>query len=450
MVSADNLNFDVLTQIFAYLYGNDLVSVSLVSRSFLTSVTPKLYQTLVFCQSQAKRYPRIFSPFTTILARPELATHVRTCDISAIANYKGRPHQQFMSECITALEKCQNLSRFYCTLNVLPSFLLVLTKKSRLEDIRVRASLEISQSKLLVEMKGLQSVALDSPSWSLMNLLPDWLGSMSPSLTHLTITRSNEISETILGPVLRRLPSLLGLQIISCPKVEHFKVLELVRHTPRLQNLAFTTWESPETSTCTYADLCHLQSLTMETRNHVSPDSVTALWSGIISTTSRSGAPLASLTLKTTRKSLIAHSLVQEIIKAHSATLQQLRLINCSIGNELLKDLAQKCDKLGKLCVAIPLHDIKQFARSISESMSLHTLVDVPEPHGSHAPGRSLREDDVRELMYWSPKLRRIISDNRSWEGNKLSTGALQITLERFRLAAMKSEFMITTDPAFD
>lgn len=59
MVSADNLNLDCLELIFAYLYGNDLVSVSLVSRSFLAGVISRLYRNLIFKLNQAKRYPAV-------------------------------------------------------------------------------------------------------------------------------------------------------------------------------------------------------------------------------------------------------------------------------------------------------------------------------------------------------------------------------------------------------
>ena len=59
MVSADNLNLDCLELIFAHLHGNDLVSVSLVSRSFLAGVIPRLYRSLVFRLNQAKRYPAV-------------------------------------------------------------------------------------------------------------------------------------------------------------------------------------------------------------------------------------------------------------------------------------------------------------------------------------------------------------------------------------------------------
>lgn len=61
MVSADNLNLDCLELIFAYLHGNDLVAVSLVSRSFLAAIIPRLYRTLAFKVNQAKRYPMVSS-----------------------------------------------------------------------------------------------------------------------------------------------------------------------------------------------------------------------------------------------------------------------------------------------------------------------------------------------------------------------------------------------------
>lgn len=61
MVSADNLNLDVLELIFANLgdSGKDLASVALVSRSFFAAVIPRLYCSLVFGLSQSKRYPKV-------------------------------------------------------------------------------------------------------------------------------------------------------------------------------------------------------------------------------------------------------------------------------------------------------------------------------------------------------------------------------------------------------
>lgn len=59
MVSADNLNLDCLELVFAHLSGNDLFSVSLVSKSFLAGIVPFLYRTLAYHLGNAKRYPAV-------------------------------------------------------------------------------------------------------------------------------------------------------------------------------------------------------------------------------------------------------------------------------------------------------------------------------------------------------------------------------------------------------
>ena len=59
MVSAYNLNFDVLSLVFSFLSGHDLVSVALVNKAFLNGVTPRLYHSLVLTHNHAKKYPKV-------------------------------------------------------------------------------------------------------------------------------------------------------------------------------------------------------------------------------------------------------------------------------------------------------------------------------------------------------------------------------------------------------
>lgn len=59
MVSADNLNLDVLETIFSHLSGNDLPSVALVSKSFLAAVIPGLYSTIIYRLRQQKGYQSV-------------------------------------------------------------------------------------------------------------------------------------------------------------------------------------------------------------------------------------------------------------------------------------------------------------------------------------------------------------------------------------------------------
>lgn len=62
MVSADNLNFDVLEVIFSFLSGHDLHSVALVSHSFYAGVLPRLYRTLRYTMRHGKKFPRVRPP----------------------------------------------------------------------------------------------------------------------------------------------------------------------------------------------------------------------------------------------------------------------------------------------------------------------------------------------------------------------------------------------------
>ena len=69
MGSADNLNLDCLELICAYLAGNDLVAASLVSRSFLAAVLPRLYRTIAFHLGNGKRYPNASRSRTPAVSR---------------------------------------------------------------------------------------------------------------------------------------------------------------------------------------------------------------------------------------------------------------------------------------------------------------------------------------------------------------------------------------------
>lgn len=104
MVSAENLNLDVLELIFAHLSGHDLTSVSLVSRTFFAGAIPTLYRNITYRLKEAKAYDtvrlldietrtlidhfgwQVMSPFAVLLQHKSLANHVRTIgEVSRLA-----------------------------------------------------------------------------------------------------------------------------------------------------------------------------------------------------------------------------------------------------------------------------------------------------------------------------------------------------------------------------
>ncbi|KAI5116204.1 hypothetical protein M0805_006761 [Coniferiporia weirii] len=392
MVSADNLHFDVLRQIFAHISGGDLISVALVSKAFLIGVMPRLYRTITFSQSQAKKYPKTVSPFALLLVRPYLAVHVRTCDISTLPLYKGQPNQEFLTDCVKALEICPNLTRFRLAPNVLPSFLSLLSEKEKLRDIHVNASVTTDQAEILSSLKGLRNIRLDHGSWCLMNLFPNWTSALSPTLTHLTFTWTSDLNEVILERALMNLPGLVGLHIRNCMKTNHTTVFRLICHTPLLESLSVTIWENPTTSSASFAEL----------------------------------------------EVDIPDILVAEILDAHADTLTSLKFTKCGLSNSSLRQICRRCKNLEKLAIHVPMKEISSFASALSESVSLHILIDEPGTRVTHSPRATLRHGDVKAFMIASPKLRTVFSDSREWRGSGNSDN-LQITLGRFKNSAFPS-----------
>ena len=56
MITADNLNLDVLEQIFHFLSEHDLPSIALVNQSFSAAVVSRLYKTISFRLRHSKGY----------------------------------------------------------------------------------------------------------------------------------------------------------------------------------------------------------------------------------------------------------------------------------------------------------------------------------------------------------------------------------------------------------
>jgi len=96
MITADNLNLDVLEQIFVFLSKHDLPSIALVNHSFSAAVVSRLYKTISFRLRHAKGYSNVsflltyflarsnmhtkgetISPFAVILSHPRLGVYVR-------------------------------------------------------------------------------------------------------------------------------------------------------------------------------------------------------------------------------------------------------------------------------------------------------------------------------------------------------------------------------------
>jgi hypothetical protein len=118
----------------------------------------------------------------------------------------AQPHPQFVRDCTRTLALCSNLRSFKYTGTCLPSFLLSLQDKTRLHDLRVNANLTSDQAVKLAEITGLRNLTLECASWSVVDILPKWVGSIGKSLTSLTlyVSRKHTIVSVTTQTLLKR------------------------------------------------------------------------------------------------------------------------------------------------------------------------------------------------------------------------------------------------------
>ncbi|KAJ7459217.1 hypothetical protein FB451DRAFT_1272231 [Mycena latifolia] len=439
MVSADNVNLDVLELIFTYLAGNDLASVALVSRSFFAGVIPRLYCTLQFRVAHAKRYPTLMSPFCAVAAHPEFAIHVRHVDIRTVPLMKTQCNPKFILECTRALALCPNITSFRCsTTSGLPPLLSALQQKDRLRSLRVHANLTPAQATRLARLPHLRDLTLDFPSGSLLNALPRWAGLLQNNLTSLTLFMAHELNETVLESALVELPGLLALHIIGCNKVDHVTVLSLVSHTPNLESLSMTTAENARALPTPPSPLPFLRSLALDARLPPGPvPTTTAVLSAIL--THLSAASLTSIILKFpgTGAGAVGPSapLAAQLLSLHGPSLKTLALVDCAPGTtDTLPALCGGCSRLERLEVAVPVRDLTLFGIALARSTTLRTLVDLAAHTHTHAVRPALTQDGVLALMASVPSLRTVVSGGRVWTrrtGAAAGAGKAGVSLER-------------------
>lgn len=431
MVSVDSLNLDVLELIFAYLSEKDLLPTALVNHSFFAGVVPRLYRTLVFLLHHSKRYPKVQTPFSAILAHPQLAVHVRKIDVRTTPLLNGHVHTNFVRDCGRAILICPNLESFVYTPTSLASFLPVLQNKTRLKELRVDGKLTTDQAEMLLKLNRLRKLVIDFGSWNVLDLLPRWVEVNQKTLTSLTLYMSTELNEGVLESALSCLPGLRGLHVVGCPKVNHSTVLRLVSHTPLLESLAVTIPENTSSLEFPTHPLLLLRHLALDTRSGPTSDSSTSPLSSILALLKSSASPLSSFSIKAAElKSPASHSFIKQLLDNHARTLKKLSFLDCTVEFDSISKICKACIHLEQLNLSLPIKDIISFAAAISPSESLRTIVDI-DSHISHGPRPSLTKDSARYMMWVAPALSKVVSDRRIWTGHRGVNRRLYVSFER-------------------
>ncbi|TFK29497.1 hypothetical protein FA15DRAFT_664042 [Coprinopsis marcescibilis] len=443
MVSADNLNFDVLELILSFLSNKDATSVALVSRSFLAGIIPTLYKNVWYQLRESKAYTsgQITSPFAVIVKHPGLAVHVRTIDLESVpyisltkSSAAKQPHPVFMKECIKAITLCRNLVSFKCVIpNVVQSFLMALQNKGRLQNIRVYGNITTEQTRLLTHLSNIANLAIEFPSWNLLHALPTWVIGNKDSLTSLTLYMTNDLNVETLEAVLKQVPELKGLHVVNCGRIDHVNMLNLVKHVPKIESLSITVAENPSPLPITPPSIGHLKNLAIDARYSKNPSPTPTILLAITEYLRLTTCALQSFAIKfPERKIVIGESFINALLDGHAATLKRLAFLDCGVEDDSIQSISEQCVQLERLDVAIPKDEnIYEFGEALSASDSLTTIVHVNNRHHVHGLRTLLSQDDVEQLMEMVGSLQTVVSDRRVWTRHSLSGDFVHARIER-------------------
>ncbi|OBZ76497.1 hypothetical protein A0H81_03167 [Grifola frondosa] len=229
----------------------------------------------------------------------------------------------------------------------------------------------------------------------------------------------HELNELVLGSALSELPQLTSLHVIECSKVDHTAILRLISHTPFLESLSFTSWESPRVLPTSISALHYLRHLTVDTHCTLTPSATPSLWTSIIALTRSWSCSLKSLTLRLSDKLLLGDAFIKDVLDVHHATLTHLALLNCGLSLEGIRLICSRCTSLQRFAVSVPTKEIHGFSQALARSRSLHTLTDVGDIHHSHAQRAPISKLDVRTIMEHVQSLEKVIADGRVWAADR-------------------------------
>ncbi|OJT04176.1 hypothetical protein TRAPUB_5128 [Trametes pubescens] len=341
-------------------------------------------------------------------------------DIRAIPTVKFTPQPKFLDDCARTLALCKNLGSFTCTLDVMPSFLPSLQDKQGLECLRFNGNLTADQSEELVKLSGLRELTIDSCSWNVVDVFPRWMDVLRPTLMSLTLNSIHTLSMEMLDIILPSLPHLTRLHVINCTKVDHTAMLRVISHTPNLESLAFTSYESSRSLPLVISPLPRLRHLALDTQHAPTPaNNMPAFWTTMINLTRTWSCPLKSLTLRLSDRVSLGDAFVMNIIDSHHATLNHLAILNCTLSKESVEKICIQCTELERFALSIPAKDSYAFAVAAAHAKRLHTVTEVGDLHSSHSPRPPLTRMDIRTIMSHQPSIERIVADGRIWTATR-------------------------------
>ena len=389
-------------------------------------------------------------------------------DISTLPHLKSAPHPVFMRECRDALQLCNNMTTFKYTAAVpyfLSTFIPSLLNKTRLKDLRLNCNISSSAAKLLAKITHLNSLSLEFASWNVTQVLLPWMASVSTTLNSLTFYVGCAFKSFCSIPMpflddqrsswgcLERHSSMLAKSARSSRswmfQAGPFRRSQssnphatpwgsLIDNNSEDRSIWYSTihWSHVKPDDSPVPDflfspsppLRHLKHLALDSRLILQPLPTPSSFATVLRLLRPSAPPLVSFSLKLPEKKFeLNEEVITQLIESHAFTLRRVAFIDCGVGPESIEKICISCIHLEELALSVPTKELVgfffneqpnnshltlfqlPFAQRLSQSSSLHTLIDL-ENHIEHGVRIPIDRDSARYLMSLSASLRKVVT----------------------------------------
>ncbi|KAI0669045.1 hypothetical protein C8Q78DRAFT_1044339 [Trametes maxima] len=426
-MSRPSLSYDVLILFLGWIQDDypSLFSCSLVDRTFSHASAKYLYGKVTYAPGFSPVLDlrrRDFSEGLFISARlPHNAPLVRYFEVSGFLSPRPPPINKFPAYIRSAVECWPNLQTLVFAPqmyheNLFNDTLLLLPNLALLNSLSVNsACTREGYADLLVQIRGLESLTIQSPTRAILQLLPEWLGRLQSTLRTLRLTSScGSVTPGVLRSFVPLLQMITTFELGLSYSLTDDDVFAFWENLPNLHTVAFRYYLQlrPSRRPC----LPHLRHITVFYTNTLTRDYTDHLCRWIRRLISRS--PLVSLRLLCENgidgPSVSFDPLAEHLSLKHATRLRVLEMPHSFVGRKAFITLCLSCSQLEELTLGISRDALEGFSPSPNALQHLHTAAFYIRNRRRrlHIP-----QGTAEAIFKSAPRLRRLTVDRKRFEG---------------------------------
>ncbi|QRW26115.1 F-box-like protein [Rhizoctonia solani] len=502
------LPFDIVHLIVAYISPHDLPSLALVCHLFNAAATPKIYANIRYTHLLAKQWGQILCPVELLSVRPDLlgisSLSVRNISLLPPLLPDNRPHAPVSlrllrhsgrsslqrrssptihSASIHVVKHTPGLASFsWATAGLYDSLLLNIlrilapgngtpnpiragtstentcmfdqhhdlsnTNSQLLRLSLTEDGLSSTDAHVLQRLGPVEHMALHKPSLGATRALVDWITSVGPPLSSLTISNTYHLDSPLLTRILSNTPKLKSLSITNCLRIEPCSLFSIITDTSLpLESLTFTLPRDAEYDSlgATFPSLPTLRHLSVLIEPPASP--------------TRTGTPPRPIRSHNAYFGIYSKrsemSISRQRAYNHPRTdTAKTELFKLALSAYSVADVLKHVSNLEQLSLELGgvLDDLDLIIEALPAAQHLHTLIDTsptvtttthdrnrnrwrqPQPpHHSADPKplrpkfRALTRAQAGLLLEAGPVLANVVSQQRNWADETNTAAEIQI-----------------------